>query len=118
MKVVLVMASRNNLKYLLLVQHARDAYDLGSGVMKCRQPLIEQLILTPMDHGSYTFTCINTISVTFWVKIGHELYPFHLVSDFGTEFILKPGFFIIAIISFTKAIFGSKLNSVPKSLTR
>ena len=90
MKVVLVMASRNNLKYLLLVQHARDAYDLGSGVMKCRQPLIEQLILTPMDHGSYTFTCINTISVTFWVKIGHELYPFHLVSDFGTEFILEP----------------------------
>ena len=44
-----------------------------------------------MDHGSYTFTCINTISVTFWVKIyGHELYPFHLVSDFGTEFILEP----------------------------
>ena len=59
--------------------------------MKYRQPLIEQLILTPMDHGSYTFTCINTISVTFWVKIyGHELYPFHLVSDFGTEFILEP----------------------------
>ena len=54
--------------------------------MKYRQPLIEQLILTPMDHGSYTFTCINTISVTFWVKIyGHELYPFHLDSDFGTD---------------------------------
>ena len=75
--------------------------------MKYRQPLIEQLILTPMDHGSYTFTCINTISVTFWVKIyGHELYPFHLVSDFGTELVLEPKMAFVNEIITKKAKLG------------
>ena len=47
------------------------------------------------------------------------LYPIHLVSDFGTEFILEPKMaFVNEIITIKKAIFGSKMNSVPKSLTR
>ena len=47
------------------------------------------------------------------------LYPFHFVNDFGTELIFgtENGFFMI-IFSFTKAIVGSKMNSVPKSPTR
>ena len=56
----------------------------------------------------------NIFCFTFWI-----LYPFHLVSDFGTEFILEPKMaFVNEIITIKKAIFGSKMNSVPKSLTR
>ena len=58
-------------------------------------------------RGSYTFTCINTISVTFWVKIhGNELSPFHLVSDFGTEFILEPKMAFVNEIITKKAKLG------------